>query len=121
MIESPPAARGSQLLKLLVCASLSLQSQAWLAGGPNKASQAQKSPVQVNRRDALASVGFSALTFLAPPSFAEEATTALGDVEVVAAGEAKKVSAVQEWTFYVLLFSCRSNIYCSLWPLLAIQ
>jgi hypothetical protein len=103
MMGSPPAPRGSQLLKLLVCASLSLQSQAWLAGGPNKPSQAQKSPVQVNRRDALASVGFSALTFLAPPSFAEEATSALGEVEIVATGDAKKVSVIQEWTFYLLL------------------
>jgi hypothetical protein len=119
MIESPPAIHGSQLLKLLVCASLSLQCQAWLTGGPNK--QAREAPVQVNRRDALASVGFSALTFLAPPSFAEEATSALGEVEVVAVGESKKVSAAQEWTFYMLLISCRSNIYYFLWPLLAIQ
>jgi hypothetical protein len=55
---------------------------------------AQKSPVKVNRRDVLASVGFSALTFLAPPSFAEEATSALGEVEVVTTGEAKKVSVI---------------------------
>jgi hypothetical protein len=77
-----------QVVTISLYASLYLLQpvQSWIPGTPKL-----NGGTDVKRRDVLASAGLSVLTIFAPPSFAEEATTMLPEVEAVAAGESRKV------------------------------